>query len=482
VETLEVVGPVPAAPAIPVRSGRALLVDVGSTFTKVAVLDVAARRIVAHAHARTTIEHDVTEGVAAAVAALPGDVGAPFDWALSCSSAAGGLRMVSVGLTAALSGRAGALAALGAGARVVATEAGYVDDGALERIRAADPHLLLLSGGLDGGNADALIHNARALQRLEGLAGVVVAGNAAAARAAASELARPDRDVRIVDNVFPRPAELVVGPTREVVRDLFLRHITRAKGLDDLLRQLQAECEPTPLAVSRGMALLGDADQPVVLVDVGGATTDVHSAGGRQYQRGGAELPAPEVARTVEGDLGMRWGAPGIVAAMGDERRAALGADLGVDLVAEADRRHGDPGYLPADERGRRTDAALAREAVAVALERHAGRVVVRHRPWGDRYRVTGTDLRGARLLLGTGGVFRHLPDPERLLRAALEGASALVPRDPAAGVDEHYALYAIGLLARVDAALAGDVAGRLFPLPSGRTGRTGGCHDRDAG
>lgn len=444
---------------------RGLLVDVGSTFSKVCVVDPTGR-LLAHAHAPTTIDANVVDGVREAVSQLPPDHADALDWALVCSSAAGGLRMASVGLTAALSGQAGTMAALGAGAKVVATRSGYLDADDVAAISAARPHLVLLSGGMDGGNSDALRHNASALSALGAVAGVIVAGNRDAAAAAAAALRGRGHDVRVVTNVFPRPGELELDPTRDAVRELFLRHITSAKGLEVLLADLHSDCEPTPLAVSRALwDLPGTAEEPVVLVDVGGATTDVHSVGGRTYRVRAVDLPVPEVMRTVEGDLGMRFGATGVVATMGSGRRRHAEARLGRDLDAEAQRRHDDPGFLPRLPVDRDVDEILARAAVAVALERHAGRVVVRQQPWGDRYRVSGKDLRACRRLVATGGVFRHLSDPAGIVGAALADVEgSLVPRSPTVTVDAHYGLYAIGLVARLDRGLAAAMARELLP------------------
>ena len=368
--------------------------------------------------------------------------------------------MASVGLTAPLSGRAGALAALGAGAKVVASEHGWLDDVALERIEATRPHLVLLAGGLDGGNSEALLHNARMLARLASPHGFVIAGNRDAAQEASAILGDRQRDVRVVDNVFPRAGEIAITATREAVRDLFLRHITRAKGLDGLAAALETDCEPTPLAVSRALGHLPDAGGPVVFVDLGGATTDVHSLGGVRDDRRQAELPAPDVMRTVEGDLGMRWGAPGIVAALSDGARRDLEKRLGVNLEAAAAKRHDHPALLALNQQDRAVDRALAEGAIAIALERHAGKVVVRHRPWGDRYQVTGKDLRPSRLLVATGGALRHAEAPTSIVATALADVqTAQVPRHPKIVIDQHYALYATGLLARIAPGLAEKLA-----------------------
>jgi uncharacterized protein (TIGR01319 family) len=449
---------------------QALLIDVGSTFTKIMVIGPEGG-VLGRAEAPTTIDNDVMDGVAQAIASLPEELRETYDWSLASSSAAGGLRMASVGLTAALSGRAGALAAFGAGAKVVANEQGFLEPGAIARIEATAPHLVLLAGGLDGGNSEALVHNARALAGLRTPHGFVVAGNAAAAGEAADLLRGGARDVRVVDNVFPRAGEIAITATRDAVRDLFLKHITRAKGLDGLMETFKTECEPTPLAVSRALAHLPGDGGPVVFVDLGGATTDVHSLGGVREDHRVVEIPEPEIMRSVEGDLGMRWGAPGTVEAMPASARAAAEARLDCDLEAEARRRRDLPSFLPSDEHDRAVDRELAQAAVAIAVERHAGKVVVRHRPWGDRYQVTGKDLRPTRIVVATGGAFRHGRDPADLVRHALAGIDgAQVPRNPMIAIDANYALYATGLIARLSPGLARRLALAALPVEPAET------------
>ena len=90
--------------------------------------------------------------------------------------------------------------------------------------------------------------------------------------------------------------------------------------------------KPTPEAVLDAVRLLAtpdDADDEpdgVVVVDVGGATTDVHSAmavDDRPAYITATGLPSLPVTRSVQGDLGMRWGAESVVD--GRPRLAAFG-------------------------------------------------------------------------------------------------------------------------------------------------------------
>ncbi|TDC28639.1 glutamate mutase L, partial [Micromonospora sp. KC213] len=75
----------------------AVCADVGSTYTKVAVVDLDGGGLVAAAAAPTTVRSDVLHGLDAAVAAATAGlpvVGAPW---YVCSSAGGGLRLAVVG-------------------------------------------------------------------------------------------------------------------------------------------------------------------------------------------------------------------------------------------------------------------------------------------------------------------------------------------------------------------------------------------------
>src|SRR3954463_12592956 len=139
-------------------------VDIGSTFTKAALVDPATGALLATAQAPTTLD-DVVTGVLEATA---GFAGVPV---VACSSAGGGLRLAVVGYEELISAEAGHRAALSAGARVVhvgagrlaAPRAARLDATGLAALADARPDVLLLVGGTDGGDTAVLRHNARAL-------------------------------------------------------------------------------------------------------------------------------------------------------------------------------------------------------------------------------------------------------------------------------------------------------------------------------
>ena len=97
-----------------------LLIDFGSTYTKVTAVDVESERLLGTADAYTTVQTDVGEGLANALTRLREKIGpVEFTARYACSSAAGGLRMISSGLVPELTAEAARQASLGAGAKVL---------------------------------------------------------------------------------------------------------------------------------------------------------------------------------------------------------------------------------------------------------------------------------------------------------------------------------------------------------------------------
>lgn len=95
-----------------------LLIDFGSTYTKITAVDVEKEKILGTAQSFTTIETDINDGLNNALAILKEQIGEiEFSERYACSSAAGGLRMVAIGLVPELTAKAARQASLGAGAQ-----------------------------------------------------------------------------------------------------------------------------------------------------------------------------------------------------------------------------------------------------------------------------------------------------------------------------------------------------------------------------
>jgi len=466
----------------------AILIDFGSTFTKVTAVDLAKAEVIGRSQAPSTVLTDVREGLLqglrylhashALFNAVPKDLSVlDGKVVLASSSAAGGLRIVVVGNVPGLTVEAANQAALGAGAKIVGSSSFKLTDAKIKEVEGLKPDMILLTGGVDGGDADTILHNARSLAGTNLAMPIVVGGNRAAIDQVVGILKQAGKEVRVVDNVMPKAGMLAVESAREAIRELFMERITHAKGLDALLGIVPVVL-PTPMAVIQGVRLGADGTADVkgwgdmLLVDVGGATTDVHSIG---YGHPAGEnviaqgLAEPYAKRTVEGDLGIRFNAATIVARVGLDK---LTEDLRHDFPSSAVEREllgayidqigQDTGSVPQEPWHLAADAVLARTAVDLAVDRHVGRrerIVARE---GETWVHSGKDMRDTHTLIGTGGVFVHNAHAAYILTQRPSGddrVQALRPRDPKKFLDASYQLYAVGLLSESRP----DVALKLF-------------------
>lgn len=438
---------------------RVLCVDVGSTFTKAVVVETGTGELLARAETPTTVGTDVLHGYRIvrdlAEAQLPDGAG-EIDDVLLCSSAGGGLRLAVVGYERTVTAEAGHRVGLSAGAKVVHVSAGELDAQGIRDLRDARPDVVLLVGGTDGGNAEVLRHNATRLARARVTMPIVVAGNAEARDEVVAILRERGRRVVATDNVVPRIGVIAPEGARAAIREVFLDHVIGGKGLSRGPTFAALVRAATPDAVLSGVEVLSALhDGDVLVVDVGGATTDVYSV--IEPQGEDATLRKHVVGpmwamRTVEGDLGMRWNAPTIV-----DAAPAEGLAVSEGLRAYAERVHADTGHLPADADERGHDAELARLAATIAVRRHARP----DRPTGD-----------VALVLGSGGALRHGGGAGKrgsvadAVLGAVTGDWAggwRVPDHARTAVDRDYLLCAVGLLAGVDEAAARRVAARLL-------------------
>lgn len=317
-----------------------LAVDFGSTYTKLVAIDCDDELLVGTAQSPTTVADGVMIGLERALERLEASSGVKRRDIAQCvasSSAAGGLRMVAIGLVPDLTAEAARRAALGAGAKVLRVFAYELSRRDVEEIAQLAPDMILLSGGTDGGERKTIVKNASALAAMGLRVPVVVAGNRAAQDEVEAILRRGGLQCAVVDNVLPELDRLNVEPAQAAIRSIFMERITHAKGLDKAPAFVGRIVMPTPMAVLEGARLLSAGDDSsawgdLVVVDVGGATTDVHSIGSGApstpalVPRG---LPEPYAKRTVEGDLGIRSNAPTIVDTAGIARVVAgLGGKL----------------------------------------------------------------------------------------------------------------------------------------------------------
>ncbi len=440
-----------------------LFIDFGSTFTKVTAVDIEREEVVGTAKSFTTVDTDVMLGLGRALEMLKQNLGVDeltAERKFACSSAAGGLRMVAVGLVPKLTVEAARLAALSAGAKLVGAYAYSLTGSEIEEIISKKPDVILLAGGTDGGNLDFVVNNARVIAESPLDVPVVMAGNKAAQDTVRSIFRKAGKDVRITANVLPGVQELNIEPSRRTIREVFLDRIIHSKGIDKAMVYLDGILMPTPTAVLQAARLLADGTKTepgfgdLVVVDVGGATTDVHSIGfGKPAQSNVILKGIPEsyIKRTVEGDLGVRYNALSILETAGAGRLGEI-SGLGERFIEEKIRYLStNTSHVPENEDEIALDRSMAYCAVDIAIKRHAGRLEHYYSPAGTGFVQYGKDLTGVKVVVGTGGPLVQSDSPLSILRGVLfdpRDPLILKPREPAFYLDRSYVLYAMGLLA----------------------------------
>ena len=468
---------------------RLLSIDIGSTWTKAALFGLEDIPSVLGTSQVPTTQDDLSRGVAAAACALLGlasdtsitRIGAELPVHV-CSSAKGGLSIAAIGIVPDLTVSVARLVASSAGGRIAAHTAYKITDRQLAVIEAMKPDIVLLCGGTDGGNETYVLHNARALAGMRGAAAVVYAGNATLEAEVLRILS--GRPLQVVRNVMPEVGVLDIEPARAAIRSIFLQRIVEGKGLEAVRAACAGDIRPTPLAVYElleAIAASGDAaaggPPSLLLIDMGGATTDVYSLCPAFSPDEGTVLRGiepPSLMRTVEGDLGLRVGADSAAEtghAYVEARLQKEGASAGAFAAwVQSAREH--TAVLPGNDAERLFDDILAEACLFHALCRHAGTAEEVWTPGGKVRIQRGKDLRGVTLIAASGGwLARRGSDAplKRALSAAQRdtGAMRLLPVSPRVAADTRYLLPLLGNIAaahRKEAALlASECVGGLM-------------------
>lgn len=446
-----------------------LTADFGSTYTKLTAIDAHREEIVGTAAAFTTITTNVMNGFHEALKRLETAIGTfAYDKLLCCSSAAGGLRMVALGLVPELTAKAARTAASSAGAKVIRTFSFEISETEREAIEAIEPDLVLLCGGTDGGNREVIVSNARKLADAKGDFSIIVAGNKSADDEVTTILSASSKNFVITENVMPQFNQLNIEPAREEIKKLFIERIVQAKGLSGAQALAANEIIPTPLAVMNGCELLskgtGDTEGigDLMPIDIGGATTDVYSMSHGHPTLTNVQvkgLPEPYAKRSVEGDLGMRYSLRSLVETA-DLDKLAREIDFPVDEVqAWIDACRRTPHLLAVEgSREQAIEEALARSATRIATERHCGSWESVYTPFGQVFALTGKDLSEVAHVIGIGGVIANSPHPAHILEGVKsegEKSPHAKPKQPGYLVDKRYIFASMGLLSQKDKELA---------------------------
>lgn len=450
-----------------------LVYDVGSTYTKISAFSKEGRalKFLQRSQAPTTVSN-IEIGLNNARRNLALEMGLPdinAERVLATSSAAGGLRMVAMGYMPRVTAKAAKEVAMSAGARVLEILSHDTPvDFRVQVLQEIKPDIILLAGGTDGGDEDSILENAQVIIESKVRAVVIIAGNSQAQSKV--ELVLSAHNVRTirVPNVMPTIHELRVKPAREAIHQEFIRQITQAKGLGRLLEIVSnGKVMPTPGAVLMGTELLAlgtpetEGLGNTMIVDIGGATTDVHSVLPDMVkltneEKGLVVSNEKQVSyRTVEGNLGLRVSATGIVETAGAAsvlRKVGLeGEMLERELLAYATFLEKNPEHISTGKE-KLFDKGMAITAIEIAIKRHAGYISQSFDPVMGVVPGTpvGRDLRRVERVIAVGGIFAHTTEEEAseiLTKAFSNRGISLLPEAPKFFIDKRYLLYTVGAL-----------------------------------
>ncbi len=428
--------------------------EIGSTTTVVSLFDKLgtndASMIAQSEHFTTVSQGDVTIGIQKAIDNIEIDLNEKVTWNkfLATSSAAGGLKMAVHGLVYDMTVRAAKEAALGAGGIIKSVTSGKLNHDDIERVKKIRPNIILLAGGVDYGEKETVIHNAKIYSESDVDVPFIYAGNCAARDDVEKIFLSKGKSIRLTDNVYPRVDELNIYPLRLLIQDIFSEHITKAKGMEKISEKVSAPIMPTPAAVMDTTGMLMDIFKDVLTVDIGGATTDIDS-----FTEGSPEImemmisPEPVSKRTVEGDLGVFVNARNVVDSMGQEIEALFpDYDLLLNKITP----------YPENDKLERFSAELAKFCLKDALRRHSGRVRTLYGPTG-RYKIAeGKDLTAVKYIFGTGGILSRSKYARDVLRSCINlskiHVNELLPRpDVNLMRDRNYIFAPIGMILKLD-------------------------------
>ena len=455
-----------------------LFVDFGSTFTKLVAFDLETEEFLGRVQVPSTVDTDITVGLEQAFELLGDTVSFGEEErrrTVACSSAAGGLRVVCVGLVPEYTTEAGRRAALGAGAKVVGSYSFELTEAEIQEIEEIAPDIVLLTGGTDGGNKKVIVHNAALLSRAgKRVHNIIVAGNKSAYDHVRALFADSHKNVIFAGNVMPEIGVLEVDAANEKIRELFIARITEAKGIGRARSLIAEVLMPTPAAVLEAAKLLaaGTEDEPglgeLLLVDVGGATTDVYSVAKGAPSNAMVHftgLPEPYAKRTVEGDLGLFHNLD-TLKALAERGSVPEGFEEAISAMCRKNS-------VPEGDEQTACHLLLSRVAVRSAVDRHAGSLRTVITPNGEVTLQRGKDLTQVGWVVGAGGPICFSADPRTVLEGALfepDLPTVLKPKTPEMLLDRHYVLFALGLLSQSEPSRALRLMRRyVVPLTAAR-------------
>ena len=372
-----------------------------------------------------------------------------YDEMLATSSAAGGLKMTVHGLVYDMTAKAAKEAALGAGGILHYITAGKLRRTDIAKIKEINPNLILIAGGVDYGERETAIDNAEKIRALGLNTPIIYAGNIENQEEMKLIFDEESgQKLYNVENVYPKIDALNVEPCRKVIQDAFEDHITHAPGMEHVRDMVNGPIIPTPGAVMECTKLLYDCLGDLIVLDVGGATTDLHSVATESDKIARIMTsPEPKAKRTVEGDLGVYVNRMKVIESIGEEQMRKDCEKMGIDLEATLESYVA----IPKTEAEFKLVERLTKEAVLKAVDRHAGIIRYIYGPSGRSTVAEGKDLTPVKYIIGTGGALTRLPHRVEIMEEIAknnETGMKLYPTQHAKIlVDNDYIMASLGVL-----------------------------------
>ena len=435
----------------------ALVAEIGSTTTVINAfdkLDSDNPVFVGSGYSPTTVlEGDVTIGLNKAIENLKqklnvNEIDAYETFA--SSSAAGGLKMSVHGLVYDMTVKAAKEAALGAGANIKMITSGLLDEYQIEDIKSEPLNIIMIAGGVDYGERKTAIENAKKIASLNLRIPVIYAGNIQNQKIIKQIFFDFNQSeyLYISKNVYPKIDVLEVEESRLIIQDVFEKHIIHAPGMEKVKSVIRENIIPTPGAVMEASILLQKYLGDLVTIDIGGATTDIHSVtSGKEEIEKILIAPEPFAKRTVEGDLGVYINKDNIIDIITREK---LKKDLNItneyfDSVISNYKPIPKNGQIPFTER-------LSLEAMIQAIERHSGKLVYLYTGSGKTAYAEGKDLTNVKYLIATGGALTRLPGRMSIIKKALQKENGLLlkpNKNTEILIDNDYIMASLGVLSK---------------------------------
>lgn len=428
-----------------------LVAEIGSTTTIVNAFNIHTNpKFLGRGVANTTVSTDVTEGLQLAIEDLSAYLGVDkleYVEMFASSSAAGGLKMTVHGLVYEMTVRASKEAALNAGANIHLVTANKVTEKDLSKIKKVNPNIILVAGGTDYGERETALYNIEKVAKLDINVPIIYAGNIENHDEIKElfELLQISHRLKIVENVYPRVDYLNILPLRKIIYETFEENITKAKGMEKVHNIVNQKIMPTPGSVMEATMMLYNKLGNVMTIDVGGATTDIHSVANPSDEFAGYLEGEPLSKRSVEGDLGVFINYKNILE-LYDINQLSIDSGLSTDRIHQLIENYQ---YIPKTEEEFKFVKTLTKKCVEIGLDRHVGDLRRVFTSSGQKIIPEGKDLTNLEYVILTGGALVNNENTKQIVEQYIKrNPTKLLPRNKIKIIkDKDYIMASLGVL-----------------------------------